>query len=277
MLNDCKYYKFYSVSIFIILFTTFKTYSQSIQNDYIHPIKNSTGMAAINEFEYLQNPAQLRLLDSTVLALNYSPSQFGLPEISPAAFMFAFNLHKNLSLGFSFDGLGNNLYKEYSGSLHCSYQIAESYFIGCTMEYSIIYIKNYSQADMLQFNLGTLIKLTENLYAGICFKNVTRASYTGGAYTPDQNAVVGLGIKLFKDLSFETNLNMAYNQSSGVSGSLKYIIADIISLRISMLSNPTTFDAGIRIHALPYLSLNGELFHREILGYSQNYGLSIFW
>jgi hypothetical protein len=234
-------------------------------------------MTTINEFEYLQNPAQLLLLDSSTISLNYSPSQFGLPEISPVYFLLAVNIHKNLSLGCSLYNLGNNLYKEYSGSLHCSFQIADSYFIGCSIKYSTIYIKNYSKDEMLQFNLGTLISLTDDLYTGISFNNITRAAYSGGAYTPEQNATIGLGVKLLKDLFLETNLNLGYNQSSGVSGAIKYIMMDIISVRISVLSNPNTFDAGIRIQALPYLSINGELYHEAVLGYSQNYGLSIFW
>ena len=92
-----------------------------------------------------------------------------------------------------------------------------------------------------------------------------------------QNAGFGIGIKILKDLTFETNVNLGYNNSSGISGAFKYTILNILDARLSLLSNPLLYEAGIRLNALSFLCLNWDLEYMELLGYSRNYGLSLYW
>ena len=65
----------------------------------------------------LQNPAVLSLLDSSVISFGFTPSKFNLPEISPLSAMAAFKPYSHISFAASLDAMGNNLFKEYSGSV----------------------------------------------------------------------------------------------------------------------------------------------------------------
>lgn len=265
-----------SLELFFIFFIG-NSYAQSVGLHGFDFIQSAVGNSSLTEISYLQNPAQINKIDSVTFALGFSPSRFGITELSPAILMFGEKFSEELTISFSITGVGSDLYNELSVAAHGSYRTGKMLVFGGSIEYSRLGIKNYGSENALQFNVGGLLCLSDILSAGFSFHNITRASYYGGDKTTNQKAIFGIGLKAMPDLFFDLDAIITLNRNSGMAISTKYRLENILSFRLAYLTYPRSFEAGARIHLLSFLDLNGILYYHDFLGYTQQFGVSLFW
>jgi hypothetical protein len=252
-------------------------HAQTIGLHCFDNIQSAVGNSSINEISFLQNPAQIYRIDSVSLSLGFAPSRFGMSELSPAILMFGKNMWDELIFAASVSGVGSELYNEFLAGVHGSYKLSKMLIFGGSIEYSRLGIKNYGSDNAIQFHLGGLLNLSEILTAGFAFQNISRASYYGGDKSANQRAVFGLGIKAMPDLFFDLDGIITLNRNSGMALAAKYNLEKILSFRLAYLTYPRSIEAGVRIHLLSYLDINGLLYYHDLLGYSQQYGVSLYW
>lgn len=240
-------------------------------------INSSSGFTAFEGCDYLNNPACISYIDSSLISISVSPLRFGIPELSPAQLFFGKRFDDNISSGVSLNGIGNQLFSEFSGIAYLSYHFGDKLILGASFEYSHLFIKNYSSEGIYLIHFGALLKLNEFLTAGFSMNNILKAYYSGGEKTASQKAVFGLGLKLTESLFLDLDAHVSINNASGFSSALKYNVIDIIALKIAYLTNPAIVEVGFQIKISKNFSLALNANYHNFLGLSQRIMLNYLW
>ena len=224
-----------------------------------------------------QNPAQLESIQSSALAVAYSPSRFGMPELSPSSLFYGQRINENIVSAATVMGVGNNLYNEFSAQMHTTVEFRNYITAGATVELSRINIAGYSTNYSYQIHIGGLVKLNESLTTGFCLRNLTRQYYYGGDNTIKQEALIGIGIKPASDFMIDFDTDIKLNLSTGFSVAGKYNYQDLLAVRLAVLTYPQTIEGSVSFKTIDNLSIHADLQYQEILGFSQLAGISFLW
>lgn len=257
-----------SIAVFFIFQSNF-SYSQTIGQEQFQTISHSVGVSLKNHRSILDNPAQLSKFDSLMISFSYSPSKFGMPELSPSLVCASAKINEMFNSGVSASMLGNSLYNELSFALHSSANFGNSYIIGVSLEYSRINIKNYSKDDLLEIDIGGIVNISKDFNAGFALRNLTRAYYSGGEKTVKQTALIGLGYKLTENLFFDIDAVVSLNHSSGIALSSCYQPFDFMSGRLSFQTNPQQAEFEFLLSPLVHLNISVLFNYNSILGLSK--------
>lgn len=274
------YSKKYSIFILFIFYSIFNNYNLKASefNHYNNTfIVGSSGFTAFEGCDYLNNPACISYIDSSLISVSVSPLRFGLPELSPAQLFIGKRLGNDISTGVSLNGIGNQLFSEFSGIAYISYQFGDKLVLGASFEYSHLFIKNYSSEGIFLLHIGALLKLNDILTAGFSMNNTLKAYYSGAEKTASQKAVFGLGVKLTDYLFLDLDAHVSINSASGFSSALKYNVIDLLALKIAYLTNPAILEAGIQLVISKNFSLAFNANYHNYLGFSQRIMLNYLW
>src|ERR1043166_1726802 len=110
------------------------------------------------------NPGGLSLLERYQVSFFYSPSPFGIRELSP----------KECAVGIAARAFGYRLYREVSGTISYATSIPRAGF-GVALNYHSVNITRYGSAAALAVDAGALIEGPAGLRFGLSVKNATAA------------------------------------------------------------------------------------------------------
>ncbi|MES2764711.1 MAG: hypothetical protein V4642_02505 [Bacteroidota bacterium] len=239
-------------------------------------IPNASGKSTLSELQFAQNPALFKNIDSSILAVGYTPSRFGLTELATSELLFGRRFTDELVIAAQISGLGNELYNEISGTIHASLKTTENLTLGAGAQLSRISFKNEESDFTAQFHAGAILELTDILNAGFSLKNVTRAEYSESE-SVSQEADFGLGIEPFKNLFFDAGARILFNQSSGISLAASYKDFKYIHFSLAVLSNPRTAELQFAIPNFYNFTISGTAHYHDILGFSERIGIAYYF
>ena len=236
-------------------------------------LSNSDAAMCNDVFSVYNNMAGLDRLQKRQVGFFYSPSPFGLKEMANGYFCaeqpFDFG-----SMGFGIMTYGYELYKENRFTLAYSKELFHNYYLGTSINYQTLSIKNYGNSNAVFVNIGFLATLSKNLYWGIYVNNITRSTIgndkgqiptvfnTGLCYNPKENIYINAAVE--KDID--------YNMS--IKAGIEYTLLKIVSLRCGFATEPETFSAGIGINYL-FFNFDYSILHHSDLGITHQFGLII--
>jgi len=267
-----------AIALSILIISCF-SYARSQNMNYLQfdPVITTTGLTASNTMAYSYNPSLFKKIDIPTLSLSAAPSRFGLSELSPGYIMFGLPVTDDLATAISGFVLGNELYSEFSGSLHGAYSISEFMDIGVSFEYFRLNIQNFQSDDSYQLHIGANVKISDLMTAGVCVKNINGSHYLGGDKTINQQAAVGFGFQLAEELAVDLGLQVNTIGQSGISLAGLYSVEDIFNLRLSALTSPRLVSGAVSILTLPYFDINVLSSYQDYLGWSHCFGLSVYF
>lgn len=220
------------------------------------------------------NPASLSNTTLLQIGCYYSPSPFGLNELSTISFAvtnpFSFGI---LSAGIS--SFGFNLFRENIFLLSGARQVEDNLFVGTTVRVNQISIANYGSDFSFCFDVGMIYELNEQLNLGIAMQNINRASYG------DEDDQIGSNINFgFHFQPIETgSINLSILKETRYEESLQlgaaYNIFNYLEIRSGFSSNPKLFSAGVGVKYLFFNFDFASTFHRE-LGFSHQLSILFY-
>ncbi|MFZ1292072.1 MAG: hypothetical protein WAR79_18385 [Melioribacteraceae bacterium] len=195
-------------------------------------------------FSIFTNPAGLTQIKKTQFGIFYSPSPFGIKELANG--FLAFNQPTNLG-SFSIGAMnyGFELFKENRIYFGYSNNFSDQFLFGISVFYQIIKIENYGNTNFLNFSLGSIFLLNQDLSIGFSIHNplrnknyssLTTNFRTGITYNILDNAKIHFAA--FKEINFPISF------SSGI----EYDIIKLLSLRFGIQNNPNNFSGGLGIN-----------------------------
>jgi len=203
----------------------------------------------------------------------YYTHPFGMPELSVGTISLVLPV-KGFSAGMAMSTYGNNLYREDVFHMATSVLLLEHVALGFDGRYSRIKIARYGEAGTLVFDLGILVKISQQLAWGCAIKNINYAKIGRGQEQIPQIFHSGFAIRpvrqahlffdIYKDVRFPTDLRCG----------VEYMPFSNLFLRAGVGSDPARFSAGFglrwRIFSFEYAFTS----HNE-LGGTHHFAIAI--
>ncbi|MFC2084913.1 hypothetical protein ACFLS9_07650 [Bacteroidota bacterium] len=198
-------------------------------------------------FAIFSNPGGLSQLNNRQLGIYYSPSPFGLEELSNgyAAYLEPFSWG-NISIGAMIYGF--ELYKENKISISYSNTVYKSFFYGITASYQSISIPSYGQENAINLMIGAVVVLIPELKMGFVLENITRSTYGSEDNQIPISYSGGISYNLFNRVLLNAALYKEINYDASVRFGIEYPLVKYLELRFGLQSNPTSFSGGVGIN-----------------------------
>jgi hypothetical protein len=248
--------------LFIIIICPFLA-AQNLPGARQNALCNSDLAVSDDIFALFGNPAGLPQIGWPEGGIYYSPAPFGLTELANGYMAYGHPAGRNtFSLGVM--TYGYDLYRENKFLIGWSRRVTGDIFIGTSLNYQLVSIKNYGAQGSLYINLGTLAYFTPELRFGFDITNLNRASLGN---EKDQIPVLlnmGLSYTYSEILILSIAMNKDLRYRPGCSGGVEYLIRDILFIRSGIGIEPFQYSAGTGIH-LNHFSFDYAFFlHREL-------------
>lgn len=261
----------------IILLFLLVSWSQSFSQ--YHPgtrqiaLSHSDISFSTDAFSVFNNPAGLTFLKERVVGFYYSPSLFGLSELSLASCAYSENFQfGSLSAGAIIYGF--ELYRETNLAFGFSKNISQNISIGLTSIYNHFSIQNYGSNSVFTFNLGCIAELSKSIKIGLLVENITRSSISK---EEDQIPVTfnsGIGYKTNDYVKFYFNLRKELHYNPTFSFGAEISLIDFLMLRLGASNEPDIFTGGFGIKYSFVQAEYAVISHPE-LGFSHQFGIIV--
>ncbi len=236
-------------------------------------LSNSAVAQSNDAFGIYGNPAGIAQMHWREFGIYYSPSPFGLKELANANAVYVEpTSFGNLGIGFSLYGF--ELFKENKLALTYANEFWNNYFIGVTLIYQNLKIKNYGSANAFNLILGGISYITNDLRIGFSIENLLRSTYgeeknqipviiqSGFSYDVLDNAVVNIAV--FKELGYNFSVRFG----------AEYLPVEFLALRFGMNTFPGKYSAGVGIN-FSFFQIDYAVEHHNILGITHQFGLTL--
>jgi len=267
---------FIKYSLFFLFFLVNLSIAQTDYSLYINSINNSVGKTAITECSYLQNPAQFKYADETIISFSISPSKFGINDLTPFLAMACNRFSDKITAGTSFFSIGNKLWNEFSFSAFSAYQFGDKISIAADVQYSRIHIQNYSEENLLFVNVGSVIDISSELSAGFYLSNFLRSNYSLSENNIPQYGIFGVGYEPIENLTFDLDAIIRINEKSGFNFAGSYNFENIVKARLAYQSNPSAIEFAASSFLWDWIRVYVGIYHHNTLGIAQNFSVSVF-
>lgn len=230
-------------------------------------LANSSIAKSVNLFSIYSNPAAASFERQRSFGIYYSPSPFGLSELSNAnaAYLEPTN-YGNFAA--SFKTYGFELYKETSFGLTYSNNF-EKFHYGIKLDYQNYSIKNYGNKNIFIANAGIIYDISKSLNFGFSIRNLNHASLnestlpviykTGISFAPINKMLIHIAIEKETSQNLSPRIGIEYSP-------IKYI-----SIRSGFRLEPDSFCSGIGIN-YSLFSLNYSIFTHQFLPITHSFG-----
>lgn len=265
--------KFLAVNLTILLLLSELCSAQINPGAKQVALSHSTIASNPDVFALFSNTSALSRMNWREIGIYYSPAPFGLKELANAFGAYHEpTLIGSFSLGFSTYGF--KLYRKNQFVLGYANQIYDKVYAGISLNYHMLSIERYGEANAFSINVSALALVQHNLRIGFSFDNITRSSIadevsqlpvilsTGVSYDPLENIAVNFSI--IKDLDRDESYNFG----------IEYFIIRFVTLRAGVSTEPTSFSAGLGIN-YSLFELDYATFNHQDLGFTHQVGLII--
>lgn len=215
-------------------------------------------------FSLFTNPSGLAQMNWIEGGVFYSPSPFGMKELSNAFFAASIPTAYG-SFGLGVSTYGFELYQENKFVLAYAIRYAKNFFYGVSLSLNHLSIKNYGEDKTLAFSLGALYYITSDLRFAFDADNINKATW--GKAKNQIPTIYRSGISY--DVLQNVSLNAAIESEVGFNPSLQcginYDLNEYFSLRSGFANEPAKYSAGFGINYSQF-EFDYALFTHQELG-----------
>lgn len=265
--------KLYISILFIVLLISDTSSAQNIFCARDVALSNSAVALPDGVFSIFTNPAGNSLSKNLQFGVGYSPSKYGLKELSQYSAGLKLNvLYFDLGIGYS--NYGYELYGENKIFLTFSKNISNKILIGASLIYETVQIKNYGSASLLNTIIGSILIINKNINIGFAFSNPF-----GVSINSDENQIpvkYSFGFSFYNlysaslFIAAEKEVNFPVSFSIGA----EYCLVSHLFLRLSAQNKPDTYSAGFGLSYSPF-RLDYAVNSHPILGLSHTISFAI--
>lgn len=245
----------------------------------IHPgakqiaLSHSDIALASDAYALFNNPAGLAQQNWSEISIYYSPSPFGINKLANGSAVY----HKPTKFGsiaIAYTNYGFELYKENVFLVSYSKMLFKDFFLGVTLSYRNISIKNYGSDNTITYLIGGLTYLTDQLRIGFVIDNITRASFGNEDNQIPITFNFGMSYNLISELSINAALQKEIDMNSSIRIGIDYQIIKYLNLRIGAMNEPSSFSAGVGIN-YSIFEIDYALFNHQDLGFTHQIGVTL--
>ncbi len=236
-------------------------------------LSHSDVALASDAYALFNNPAGLAQQNWREISIYYSPSPFGISKLANGSAVYH-EPTKYGSFAIAYTNYGFELYKENVFFVSYSKILFNNFFLGATLSYRNISIKNYGNDNAFILNIGGLAYLTNQLRIGFVLNNITRASLGN---EDNQIPIIinyGMSYNLIHELSINATLQKEIDMSSSIRIGVDYQIIKYLNLRIGAMNEPSSFSAGVGIN-YSIFEIDYALFNHQDLGFTHQIGVTL--
>lgn len=224
-------------------------------------------------YALFNNPAGLSQQNWREISVYYSPSPFGINKLANSSAVY----HEPTNYGsfaIAYSNYGFELYKE--NNLYVSYSkiISKNFFLGTTLAYRNLSIKNYGSDNAITVMIGGLAYLTDNLRIGFAIDNITRSSFGNENNQIPMLFNFGFSYTFLSKLIFNSAIEKEIDKNSSLRVGIDYEIIKYLNLRIGTMNEPSSFSAGLGIN-YSIFEIDYALFNHQDLGFTHQIGITL--
>lgn len=227
-----------------------------------------------NAHSIFLNPASLSKNSLLQISNYYSPSPFGLNELSTVSLAvsnpFSFGV---VSIGFS--SFGYELFRENKFLLTGSKMLDDDLFVGANIRVNHVSITNYGSDASLSFDAGMIYLLSEQFQLGAALQNINRATYGNEKDQIGSSMIFGFQYRPVNDGAINFSIGKETRFTESVQIGVAYKLMEYLELRTGTTSNPNLISGGFGIKYLFAIFDYAVTYHRE-LGFSHHVALTLF-
>lgn len=197
-----------------------------------------------NSLAVFYNPSGLGQLKFREISVYYSPSVFGINELSQAAFSYAEPL-KFGTAGLGIKSFGFDLYKELNIFLSFGKVFQKKIFLGLNVNYFYLNIQNYNSASSIGIDFGTLAYVTDFLKWGFTAKNLTGSVIGDSKEKIPQIYRTGVTFQFIDDLILIAEFEKDVRYPLSIKSGFEFSATEQVDLRSGISTEPVSFTAGI--------------------------------
>ncbi len=224
-------------------------------------------------FSLFNNPAGSAEINSNTIGIYYSPSPFGLKELSNGFGTISHPaLFGTISGGFMIYGF--ELYKETKLTLGFGKKFTNNFLAGISIAYKNISIKNYGAKGFIILNAGGIAELSKKINIGFVFENFTRTTINN---EENQIPVVfrtGISYKVIDELQLFTAIKNEIGYNVSFRFGAEYFLLDLFQLRFGTANEPNIYSGGIGINYKMF-QVDYAVSSHHLLGLTHQFGLII--
>lgn len=265
--------KIYRIIVFILLVFCLKSYAQIKPGAKQIALSHSDVAYANDAFAIFNNPAGLAQQNWREFSIYYSPSPFGLKQLSNNSAVY----HEPTNYGsfaIAYSNYGFELYKENAFFVSYSTNISKNIFFGTTFAYRNLSIKNYGNDNALTILLGGILYLTPNLRIGFEIDNITHSSFGNSDNQIPMVFDLGLSYSLLSKLVINTAIEKEIDNNTSLRVGIDYEIIKYLNLRIGAMNEPSSFSAGIGVN-YSLFEIDYAVFNHQDLGFTHQFGITM--
>ena len=193
------------------------------------------------------NAGGLSRLRQDEVSLFYSPSPFGLPELSTHAAAVGICTSAGV-LALSLRKFGYGFYQEFTAAISCARSIPRAGF-GLTVNYHSARIARYGSAGTIAIDAGIQVDASRRLAFGVCVKNANAAAIGASREPLPQVHAVGVSYAPADDIVLALDLRKESGFDAAARFGLEYWIAYPIALRGGFSDVTSAYTGGVGIRS----------------------------
>lgn len=261
------------ITILFLLVFYFESFGQIRPGAKQISLSHSDVALAFDSYALFNNPAGLAQQNWREFGVYYSPSPFGLSKLANGAAV----LHQPTNYGsfaVAYTNYGFDLYMENSFFVSYSKNIVQRFFVGATLKYTHLSIKNYGSDSSFSLLIGGLALITNNLRLGFAIDNISRSSF---GKEDNQIPIIydfGLTYILLSKLIFNAAIEKEIDRNPSLRFGIDYQIIEYFNIRIGTMTEPSSFSAGVGIN-YSIFEIDYGVFNHQDLGLTHQLGVTL--
>ena len=195
-------------------------------------------------FSFTNNQASLAQMKNAAAAV-YGERRFMLDELSLYQLAVALPTRSG-NFGVRAGYFGFSDYNESQVGLAYGRKLGDKVDVGIQFNYNAIRISSYGNSSAINFEIGTILHLTDRLHAGVHAYNPV-----GGKFGKNQEEklasiyTVGLGYEASEKFFISAEIEKEENQSVNVNAGMQYRFLPQFMARVGISTNTSNVYAGV--------------------------------
>ena len=234
-----------------------------------------TAQAALFNGEYssvLLNPSAAGLLGASALSVFYSPSPFGLSQLSTCG-LVAVSPIGPVGGAFSATTTGFSLYRELVLSATVARSFEGTASVGANLRLNYLAIERFGSTTVPAADLAAMIQATDEVKVGLSVLNLLRGRIAGARDELPVTCIFGISWQLLTSACFSLAFFKEEDFPESFRTSVQFSPMEVVRISVGLSTEPSRFCGGVSFRIAPFWFEYAIVSH-DVLGLSHSLGIS---
>jgi len=257
----------------LFLFLLFAAGISAQQNPGAKSISLANADIALSSdaFSLFTNPSGLAQINWIEGGVFYSPSPFGVKELSNAFFAASIPTEYG-SFGLGVTTYGFELYKENKFVLSYANRYAKNFFYGVSLSLNHLSIKNYGEDNALVFSFGALYYISSGLRFAFAAENLNKASWGKEKNQIPTAYLSGVSYDVLSNVSLNVAVESEVGFNPSIQCGINYDLNEYFSIRSGFANEPAKYSAGFGVNYSQF-EIDYAIFTHQELGLTHQFSV----